>query len=224
MSDDVETTAPAPFHSLLGPEPAWLTCPCGAMTSRVPCWTCTLAAEAAANRERQESAANGSIPARYSWARLSAPDLAKRVGWQGSLKTASERILGAARVVFSGPSGSGKTSLAVACLRERGPFGLFVSALRLGTARIQAHAGQGEADLVERAIAAPLLLLDEVGGETKTATNAVRDVVFARHDEDRPTWITTGFKGQELAAMYGDGFLRRVTEGALVVKLGKGAP
>jgi DNA replication protein DnaC len=138
-----------------------------------------------------------------------------------SLAETIRRVLASSRVVFAGPSGAGKTSLAIACLRERAPHGLFVSALRIGTARIQSHAGQGEAALVEQAIAAPLLLLDEVGGEQKTATNAVRDVIFARYDADLPTWITTGFKGGELAAMYGDGALRRLTEHAYVVQLGK---
>ena len=123
-------------------------------------------------------------------------------------------------MVFVGPSGSGKSSLACACLRRRIPHGLWLSALRLGTARIQHSAGDGEAALVARAMAVPLLLLDEVGGETKTATNAVRDVLFARHDADLPTWITTGFSSQQLAETYGDGAVRRITEGAYVVKLG----
>jgi hypothetical protein len=47
----------------------------------------------------------------------------------------------------------------------------------------------------------------------------VRDVVFERHDAERPTWITTGFSSQQLADFYGDGFLRRILEGAMVVRL-----
>ncbi len=123
-------------------------------------------------------------------------------------------------MVFSGPSGAGKTSLACACLRERIPHGLFVSAIKLGTARIQHSAGDGEAALVQRAMTVPLLLLDEVGGEQKTATNAVKDVIFARYDADLPTWITTGFRLSQLAEMYGDGTSRRLTENVYVVHLG----
>ena len=48
----------------------------------------------------------------------------------------------------------------------------------------------------------------------------MRDVLFARHDADLPTWITTGFSSQQLAETYGDGAVRRITEGAYVVKLG----
>ena len=39
-------------------------------------------------------------------------------------------------------------------------------------------------------------------------------------DNDLPTWITTGFKGQELVAMYGDGAYRRLTENVTVVQFG----
>lgn len=67
---------------------------------------------------------------------------------------------------------------------------------------------------------APLLLLDEIGGESKTATNAVKDVIWERVDNDLPTWVTTGFKGEQLAEMYGDGAFRRLTEGATIVQLG----
>jgi DNA replication protein DnaC len=67
---------------------------------------------------------------------------------------------------------------------------------------------------------APLLLLDEVGGEQKTATNAVKDVIFERMDSDLPTWITTGFRSDELLAMYGDGALRRLTENVTVLRFG----
>ena len=44
----------------------------------------------------------------------------------------TKRVLASPRVVFTGPSGAGKTSLACACLRERIPHGLFLSALKLG--------------------------------------------------------------------------------------------
>lgn len=208
------------FESLLGPEPAWLTCPCGELTSRVPCWACQVAIDHRAEHEEARSHSVASIPKRYGWANLAAPELVARVKSRDPVADVCRRVLAASRVIFAGPSGAGKTSLAIACLRERAPHGLFVSALRLGTVRIQSAAGKGEAVLVEQAIAAPLLLIDEVGGEAKTATNAVRDVIFARHDADLPTWITTGMKGAQLAELYGDGCLRRLTEGAYVVQLG----
>lgn len=175
-------------------------------------------AKADAARERVLS--GGSIPKRYDWANLRSDDLATRVKSKQPVAEIAKRVLGATRVVFAGSSGSGKTSLACACLRERVPHGLFMSALKLGTARIQHSAGDGEPAAVERAMTVPLLLLDEVGGEQKTATNAVRDVIFARYDADLPTWITTGFRLAQLAEMYGDGAPRRLTEDACIVRLG----
>lgn len=214
----------------MGPEPQWLTCECGGLSARVPCWECDRAAMAKTDAARERALSAGSIPRRFEWAELEAPSLVERVTLrrpngdrcvqQREFVDAGQRVLAAQRVVFVGPSGSGKSSLACACLRRRIPHGLWLSALRLGTARIQHSAGDGEAALVARAMAVPLLLLDEVGGETKTATNAVRDVLFARHDADLPTWITTGFSSQQLAETYGDGAVRRITEGAYVVKLG----
>jgi len=214
----------------MGPEPQWLTCECGGLSARVPCWECDRAAMAKTDAARERALSAGSIPRRFEWAELEAPSLVERVKLrrpngdrcvqQREFVDAGQRVLAAQRVVFVGPSGSGKSSLACACLRRRIPHGLWLSALRLGTARIQHSAGDGEAALVARAMAVPLLLLDEVGGETKTATNAVRDVLFARHDADLPTWITTGFSSQQLAETYGDGAVRRITEGAYVVKLG----
>jgi DNA replication protein DnaC len=209
-----------PFASLLGDEPEWLTCKCGALTSRTPCWDCERIAIATADAVRNRDRALATIPRRFDWANTRSPELAERVKCKQPLSAVVERALASTRVVFAGPSGSGKTSLACACLRERVPHGEFISATSLGTARIQHSAGDGEAALVERAMTVPLLLLDEVGGEMKTATNAVRDVVFARYDADLPTWITTGFKLSELAAMYGDGASRRLTEGVFIVRLG----
>lgn len=223
MSDndnDDRDDKPADFSNLLGPEPEWLTCPCGAQSMRVPCWDCDRAAMAKTDLARARGLAIASIPPRYSWAAVDAPDLAARVRCKGSLAETVARVLGARRVIFAGPSGSGKTSLACACLRQRVPHGVFMSALRLGVARSQGALGQGEPPEVAAAIAAPVLLLDEVGGEQKTATNAVRDVLFARHDLDLPTWITTGFTSKQLGETYGDGALRRLIEDAYVVRLG----
>lgn len=203
-----------------GPEPSWLTCACGAQTAIVPCWTCERDLDAKADAARERVLSGGSIPRRFDWAHLESAELPSRVKATRSFADIAKRVLASTRVIFTGASGTGKTSLACACLRERIPHGLFVSAMRIGTARIQHSAGDGEAAIVERAIKVPLLLLDEVGGEMKTATNAVKDVIFARYDADLPTWITTGFRPAQLVEMYGDGAARRLTEGVYVVTLG----
>lgn len=204
----------------LGPEPKWETCGCGQQSARVPCWTCAEAARARVATAERDAVLLTSIPARFRWARLDAPELATRCQLNGTTpQLAGALVLRAAGAVFAGPAGSGKTSLAVACLHARGT-GLFVPALRLGTARQQSRLGGGEAPAVDDAVRAPLLLLDDVGQEAKTATNAVKDVVFARHDADRPTWITTGLSAKQLAEVYGDGFVRRIFEGAYAVRMG----
>lgn len=202
----------------LGPEPTWLTCACGSQSNVVPCWTCSQAKRDAVERERLKLAAVDTLPRRYQWASIGHADLSRRVRLPPgvTVRESAQRVLGAARVLLHGPSGSGKTSLAFACLRERLPEAMWVSALDLGVARIQHSAGDGEAKLVHECMSAPLLLIDELGGEPKTANNAVKAVVFKRYDRNLPTWATTGFGSKEVVAMYGDGALRRLTEDGYV--------
>lgn len=206
---------------ILGPEPAWLTCSCGTVSARVPCWDCSRSRDRSRAESAAREAAAQSIPPRFRWARHGAPGFDLRGRVQDDPETLAGRILGAERVCFVGGAGAGKTSLACACLRERLDGGLFVSAIALGLARAQAKLGDGEPKLVEQALAAPLLLLDDVGQEPKLTPNAVKGVVFGRYDADLPTWVTTGLTSQELVAAYGDGFLRRIAgDGALVVRMG----
>jgi DNA replication protein DnaC len=203
----------------LGPEPTWLSCSCGQLSARVPCWDCSQVRSILAIDDERRSKSLASIPARFAWAKLTAPELAARVGLRDPQAVAA-KVLAAAGAVFAGPSGSGKTSFAVACMRERLLGAMYLPAIRLGVARLQSKLGDGEADQVEQAIRADLLVLDDIGQEAKTATNAVRDVVFARHDAERPTWVTTGLDSRQLAELYGDGFLRRLLEGAVAPKFG----
>jgi DNA replication protein DnaC len=208
---------------LLGPEPTWLTCKCGALTARVPCWDCALAAERRADRARAIADAERTIPREYAWSTLESRELRTRVdARRRPLDEIVRCILGAHRVVLAGGAGSGKTSLAVACLRERLPDARFVSAIRLGTARIQHRAGDGEPELIDQALAAPLLLIDDVGQEQHTATSAVKDVIWLRHEAALPTWITTGLRSADLLDRFGDGFRRRMLEHAYVERLGPG--
>lgn len=206
----------------LGAAPKWLTCRCGEETNRVPCWECTKRdEESTARRERYESSCR-TIPNAYAWSTQDAPELPKRVQMASAIETAVKQILSAANVLFVGPAGAGKTSLAVACLRERlDAGGIFVSSVALGVASIQHRAGVGEAPMIERACDAPLVLLDDVGTEQQTSVNAVPQVIFRRHERGLATWVTTGLKFHELQSRYGDGIARRITEGALIVRLGK---
>lgn len=213
---------PEAIANMFGSEPTWLRCTCGAMSTLVPCWECDRVAREARARAEAQAVAVDEMPKRYRWAQVGHADLARRVKLPDGLEVreATSRILGASRVLLWGSSGSGKTSLGIACLRERLPHAMWVSALPLGTTRIQHSAGDGMSKLEAACRRAPLLLIDEVGGEVKSANNAVKDVIFGRYDDDLPTWVTTGFGAKEIVAMYGDGALRRLTEGGYVLKLG----
>lgn len=166
---------------------------------------------------------------RFQWARPEAPELAQRVRPVDAQGKHPPLSLVLAALVdwygpayFTGAAGSGKTSLAVAALRghfERHDRSvLFVPAYKLGVARIQHPAGQGEPDVVRRALKADLLLLDDVGAELQTANNAVPFVLQARHDANRPTWVTTGETKDQLAEKYGAGVQRRITERARIIR------
>lgn len=161
-----------------------------------------------------------SIPKSYRWACHEAPELRARVR---SLDPGStvRNIVDADNVVILGPAGAGKTSLGVAALQLLGRReSRFVHAYRLGTARIQHSAGSGESALVDMAMTMPLVLLDDVGNERQTATNAVPDVIFERHAAGLATWYTTAFEPEDIARKYGDGVARRMFERALIVRLG----
>ena len=89
---------------------------------------------------------------------------------------------------------------------------VFTNAYRFGFARIQTKAGTGEAEIVESAMKARLLIIDDLGSERDTANNAVPDILFHRHEEDLPTWVTTGKTKKQIAEMYGGGIARRLFE------------
>lgn len=168
-----------------------------------------------------------SLPTDFDAAALDAPWLAKLVGAQ-AIATAHQN-LATPRLVFVGPSGSGKTSLAIAMFRAaldaepardyRRSGHLYVSAYKLAKARACHPLGEGEAPLVAQALRAPVLLLDEVGGEDPRHASAVAEVIYERHAEGMPTWVTTGTDPEKLAARYGGGIGRRMFEGATVFRL-----
>jgi DNA replication protein DnaC len=123
-----------------------------------------------------------------------------------------------------GTSRAGKTSLAVAMVRawvaKHERAAMFVPAHRLALARMQHRAGHGEADLVEQAMQAPLVLLDDLGSERDFPTNPIADVIFERHAHDRPTWMTTGLTRDPLVARYGAGVVARLFERARIIHVG----
>lgn len=164
-------------------------------------------------------------PPAHRWAHADAPELAARVrhpharAWAWSPPSSTF-------VVIAGATATGKTSLACAAMRtaviqrrREAAECLFVSAHRLGVARIQSKAGAGESLDVERAMRCGWLLLDDLGSERDTANNAIPDVIWERYDRELTTWITTGLTSKEIEARYGAGFMRRLIDRSTVLRL-----
>lgn len=167
------------------------------------------------------------IPPAYAEAELGAEWLAVLVG-PTTIARAHE-VIGSPRVALVGPPGAGKTSLAAAMYRavargEQSTKTLYgyrwVSSHKLAKARAGQPLGEGEAPLVQSCMDASLLVLDELGGEDPRYASAVGEVLFERHEQARPTWVTTGVGPKEIASRYGGGIARRVFEDAAVFRLG----
>lgn len=166
------------------------------------------------------------IPPAYAAAELDAPWLVQLVGTDVIARC--HEVVGVPRVTFLGPPGAGKTSLAAAMYKLSAQAETSTSALRryrwvsshkLAKARAGQPLGEGEAPLVEACMEASLLVLDELGGEDPRYASAVAEVLFDRHEQARPTWVTTGVGSKEIANRYGGGIARRVFEGAAVFRL-----
>lgn len=162
------------------------------------------------------------------------PDSSAAAGAPSSFQGAGATLVasGLRGAVFVGPAGAGKTSLAVAAFRAlvEGSYvrtrwdtsrarHRYTSAHALAKARAMHPLGEGESPLVLAALSAPLLLIDELGGEDPRYASAVTEVLYERHAEGRPTWVTTGVGPSELATRYGGGIARRLFEGAEVFRL-----
>ncbi len=165
------------------------------------------------------------IPRAYRWARFDGALLDERVP-KASIAVARQSSA-EPRVCLMGVSRAGKTALGVAMLRAwvagaRRPAA-FVHAHRLGVARIQHPAGQGEPEAVGIAMRMPLILLDDLGSERDHAFSAVSDVIFERDASALATWVTTGLTREQLVKRYGLGVVARVFERARVIHVGVGA-
>ena len=191
------------------------------------------ATTAAAAKVFRETAAvarfNGELPPRYAWADLDAPELAVRVRPANAVERARRLTAAGGGAVLVGPSGMGKTSLAVAMLRdlhtratpfERAQGFLFVSAYDLAVARSQTKLGDGEAEIVDRAMRATAIVLDDLGTEQDRYGSAVADVIHRRHDYDAVTIATTGFGQEAITSRYGTQVARRLFEVSPRITLG----
>ena len=184
-------------------------------------------------------AAMATVPPRYRWASFSAPELQQRVKNKAAIERARQAISKRGVVLF-GTAGSGKTVLACCMIRavadavltvdeqaERLLRGaLFVGAYDLAKSRLENPLGKGEAKLVEQAMHASLLVIDDVGLERMRSTG-IEEVLHHRHAEELPTWITTFLGVKALSERYGDGIARRICEAAddsIIIRADIGAP
>lgn len=172
-----------------------------------------------------------SIPKRFRWAiDVNLTTLAARV------KLPAERISAALTwaagldaippsLALTGVTGAGKTSLVVALFatwfaRHRDEGARFVTAIELGLSRSRHPLGHDDPPAVTAALEAPLLILDDLGAEAPMHADVVRQVLHGRHNDDLPTWVTSGLSQAALAQRFDGGLARRLFEEAKHVALG----
>lgn len=163
-------------------------------------------------RAHREAMVLEQIPEAFREASLDAPWLARLVG-SANLEKARSIALGRGWVTAYSPrSGAGKTSLVAAMVRERARRDVvWTTARALATASAYAKLGE-EPPALAAARGAGLLVVDELGTEADRFGASVADVVMDRHDLRRDVWITTPHTGAQLAARYGSGLVRRLTD------------
>lgn len=174
------------------------------------------------HRRRRVEQAVQQIPEGRRWATFDAPELAARVVRRKAILE-SRNAVGKHWVLWQGAAGSGKTSLACAAVRlwlaSDGPTSLtFATAYSLARARMRHALGEGEAPIVERALEAEFIVLDDLGEGEPAHGSAVAEVIYEREAHDRITWITTWRSEAEIAKLYGDGIARRVFERAKTIQ------
>ncbi len=211
---------------------------------RVKCYGCGATKQglgglcaACVERERYDRAkvrVFASIPKRFRWAidgnlsalagrvKLPPARISAALAWAAGLGATPPSL------VLTGETATGKTSLIVAMFaawfaRHRNEQTRFVAALELGLARSRQPLGHGDPPAVVAAIEAPLLILDDLGMESPMHADVLRQVLLARHNEDLPTWVTTGLLHPAVAQRYDGGLARRLFESAKHVALGSAA-
>jgi DNA replication protein DnaC len=211
---------------------------CGAPKLRagITCDDCIATQQRELARRRAIHMTLETVPERYRWAHLDAPDLPKRVhDWAAIEKARAAVSSGVDRILLTGDgAGVGKTVLATAALlafvsmgprheehrggrrRSRPLHGRFADAQAVGMARANSPLG-AEPEEVTAAFEADVLVIDELGADKPVHNSPIVEILHRRHARMLVTIVTSGFGGDELAARYGDGIARRLGEGASVI-------
>jgi DNA replication protein DnaC len=167
-------------------------------------------------------------------ARCGSPEFKARVRSPRLRSFAETYTLDRGSAALLGPSGLGKTTalaamahrlIDVAVANTLGTPGAlesrellnarrmaWLTGQKLVTARRFHPLGEGEAPLVAGAMAASLLLLDELGAESREPDPIVFEVIDTRYATGLPTIVTSGLPSEQFIARYGDALWRRLTE------------
>jgi DNA replication protein DnaC len=110
-------------------------------------------------------------------------------------------------LVFSGIPGTGKTHMAVSAVRyrieEKGPGGvLWISDAEIG-ARLKAGFRNGEMPIEDAMRNARLLVVDDLGQSYQTPwiAETVMPIICRRHDDGKPTILTTNLTHKDIEAL-----------------------
>jgi DNA replication protein DnaC len=82
------------------------------------------------------------------------------------------------------------------------------------------HRLGSESPTVLDALEAPLLVFDDLGTEKDAPNSALVEVIFHRHAHAKPTWVTTWLSHEQRVNRYGEGFARRLVDGARIIDCG----
>ncbi|MEY4548968.1 MAG: IstB-like binding protein [Pseudomonadota bacterium] len=111
-----------------------------------------------------------------------------------------------------GPTGIGKTSAARWARIRHG--GCWIRAIDLGSCERRHTLGHGKPPLLDRAVDAPVLYLDDLGTEDSRDVGVLQDVIDQRYSAQPPraTFVTTGLTLDGLRAHLGAPTVRRLLE------------
>ena len=109
-----------------------------------------------------------------------------------------------------GPSGVGKTAAAHWAKARHG--GSWVHARDLGACERRHGLGQGTPPLLDRALQARVLYVDDLGAEDSADIGVLQYAIDARYAAGRATFVTSGLTADALSAYLGAPYVRRLLE------------